>query len=214
MTAKRIAQLAVLLTIICTSPAYALGQQTEVTSPKKLNKLVYEGGMAGLLSQLAAIHKVSIGFETDPVEPKPKIKIDIWFDTVEDVLDAIVKVEPRYQWRNLDGFIDVYPREASCPLLDIVINGFQVNNIDWAGASQALTNLPEVQKQMEAIGLTRLDLTRVSRGADVNLFSLSLDNVTLRQALHEITKRSSNRFWIFQKYGDKGQLFSISNLAW
>jgi hypothetical protein len=214
MMTKRIVQLGVLLMIICASSAYVPGQQTSAPSSKKLNKIVFDGDMASLLSHLAANHNVNIGFETDPLVRRPSVKIDVWFNTLEDVLDAIVQAEPKYQWRNLNGFIDVYPREASCPLLDTVINGLQVNNIDWAGASQALTNLPEVQSQLEAIRLERRDLTNLLQGADVNLFSLTLENVTLRQALHEITKKSRNSFWMFQRHGGaKGRLFSIRNVA-
>jgi hypothetical protein len=213
MTAKRIVQLTVLLMIICAPSAYVSGQQTSAPPQKKLNKIVYDGDMAALLSHLAGKNNVNIGFETDPVEPKPRIKIDTWYDTLEDVMNAIVQSAPRYRWRNQDGFIDVYPSEASCPLLDTMINNFQVNNNDWAGASEALTNLPEVQRQMEVMYLTRRDITNISRGTDVNLFSLNLENVTLRRALHEITKGSRNSFWIFQRYGDKSQLFSIRSSA-
>jgi hypothetical protein len=213
MMVKRIALAMVLLSIICASSAYVPGQQTQLPPSKKLNKIVFDGDMAALLSYLAAKHNINIGFETDPLVLRPRVKIDAWFDTLEDVLDIIVQAEPRYRWRKLNGFIDVYPREASCPLLDTVINGFQVDDIDWAGASQALTNMPEVKSQLEAIGLTRRDLTHASRGAEVNIFSLRLENVTLRQALHEITQKSRNSFWMFQRHGARGRLFSISNIA-
>jgi hypothetical protein len=213
MTAKRIVQLTVLLMIICASSAYVPGQQTSAPSQKKLNKMVYDGDMAALLSHLAGKYNVNIGLETDPSDLNPRAKIDIWYDTLEDVLNAIVQAAPRYRWRNQDGFIDVYPSEASCALLDTVINNFQVNNNDWAGASEALTNLPEVQRQMEVMRLTRRDITNISRGTDVNLFSLNLQSVTLRRALHEITKKSRNSFWTFQRYGNKSQLFSIRNSA-
>jgi hypothetical protein len=212
MKAKRIAQLASLLMIICASSAYVLGQQTSAPSSKKLNKIVYDGDMAALLYHLAASRSVNIGFETDPLVLRPRVKIDVWYDTLEDVLDAIVQAEPSYQWRNLDGFIDVYPRKGSCPLLDTLINDFQVNNIDWKGASQELTNLLEVKSQVEAMGLTRRELTNLSPGADVNLFALSLENVTLRRAFHEITEKSRNSFWMFQRHGVKSRLFSISNV--
>jgi hypothetical protein len=40
-------------------------------------------------------------------------------------------------------------------------------------------------------------------------FSVSLEAVTLRQALHKMAKDSGVRFWIFRSYGDGS--FSIGN---
>lgn len=213
MIAKRIILLAALLIVICASSAYVPGQQPSAPTPKKLNKIVYEGDMAALLSTLAEKYNVDIGLETDPSQLKARIKIDTRFDTVEDVLDAIVQAAPKYQWRNRDTFIDVYPQETSCPLLDVVVNNFQFTSNDWVVTSEASTNLPEVQSQMEAMRLVRRDFTSTARKTDVAPFPLNLENVTLRRALHEIAKKSGNRFWIFQRYGNKSELFSIINSA-
>ena len=209
MLAKRFSSLAVLLVMICASPAHVLGQVIPTSPPNKPNNVVYEGDLAALLAHLASTFNVNIGFETDPLEPKPKVKINAGFATVEDVLDAIVQAAPNYEWRNQDGFIDVHPREASCLLLDTAVSDFQVVSSDWMVASEALTSLPEVRRQMEATHLRRLDLAGTSRVTDLNPFSLKLENVTLRRALHEITKKSGKTFWMFQRYGIKSQLFSI-----
>ena len=211
MIAKKLNRLVALLVIFCTFAIHALGQQTPVPPPKKLNKIVYDGDMAALLAHLAAQYKVNIGFETDPPELKPKIKIDAWFNSLEDLLDAIVHAVPRYKWRNQDGFIDIYPQAASCPLLDTVINDFQVSGSDWGEASRALTNLPEVQSQMEIMRVRRHDFDTISRGTEASRFSLRLENVTVRRALHEIAKRSGNGFRIFQRHGSRGHLISVNN---
>lgn len=211
MIAKRIARLAVLLMIVCASSAYTAAQQPSSPSPKRQNKIVYDGDMAALLSQLAAKFNVNIGLETDPLQPRPGVKIDLWYDTLDDILNAVVEAAPEYRWRNQDGFIDVYPQKASCPLLDTVISGFQVYDNDWARASEALTNMPEVQSSMEAMSLKRRDMSGTGRAANIQPFSLSLENVTLRRALHEITKKSQGSFWLFQRYGTGSRLFSISS---
>lgn len=211
MIARRITRITVLLVLICASYAYAFAQQTPSPPPGKPNKIVFDGDMAALLSHVAARFNVNIGFETGRFQPRPRVKIDTWYGTMEDVLNAIVESSPEYRWRNQDGFIDVYPQEASCPLLDTVISDFQVDNDDWLSASEALTNLPEVQSRMEALRLTRSDFTGTARGAEVNLFSMSLEKVTLRRALHEITKKSRSSFWVFQRHGAGSRLFSIGN---
>lgn len=211
MIAQRIVRLAVLLVVICASSAYAMGQQTAPSSPDRKNKIVYDGDMAALLSHLAAKFNVNIGLETDRHQPRPRAKIDIWYNTLEEILNAVVESAPGYRWRNQDGFIDVYPHEAGCPLLDTVIGDFRVDNDDWLSASEVLTNLPEVQSQMETMRLRRSDFVNTTRKPEASLFSMSLENVTLRRALHEITKKSGNGFWVFQRHGARSLLFSISN---
>ena len=215
MTTKRIKLLVALLVVLCASYAQADGQQPSASpAPKQLGKIVYDGDMAALLSNIAGTFNVTIGFETVPQQPKTRVKIEASDADLEDVLNAIVEAAPRYQWRNEGGFIDVYPQEASCPLLDTVVNDFQVSNTDWIRASEALTNLFEVQSRMNAMRLSRRDVISTSRGINADPFSLSLPNMTLRRALHEITKKSNNGFWVFQRYGNEGRLFSINNSAW
>lgn len=211
MTTKRISLLFALLFAFCVSGDGVMAQQQSPTTRDKPNKIVYDGDMAALLSQLVANQKVTIGFETIPLRPKPRIKIDTWFGTIDDILDAIVAANPGYQWRASDGFIDVYPRTGSCPLLDTTINEFQVSNTEWSLASQILTSLPEVQGQMSTLHLQRRDLPSDPREPTVKVLSVSLKGVTLRRALHEMTKASGRSFWIFERPGGESNAFSISD---
>jgi hypothetical protein len=207
MTTKKMVLFTALLIV---SANGVLAQQQSHNASDKPSKIVYDGDMAALLSSLAEHYKVQIGFETVPLQPKPRIKIDTSFATVEDVLDAIVTSDARYRWQARDGFIDVYPQTGSCPLLDTMISEFQLSNTDWLLASQILTSQPEVQSQMLTLHLSRRDLPRVSREATVSVLSISLRDVTLRRALHEITKASGRSFWIFERPRGETQAFSIS----
>jgi hypothetical protein len=214
MSAKRFKLVAGLLVVFCASYAPVAGQKPTASSPpRQLAKIVYDGDMAALLSTLAETFNVTIGLETLPQQPKPTVKIEASEAKLEDVLNAIVRAAPGYQWRNEDGFIDVYPQESSSPLLDTVVKDFQVINTDWLAAIESLTNLLEVQTRMNDMRLTRRDFTSVSGAINLNQFSLSLRNVTLRRALHEITKKSSSGFWVFQRYGSGGRLISIRNFS-
>ncbi len=208
MVLKRTILPAALLMMICVVSSHVSAQG--LTTPhSKRNKIVFDGDMVALLANLAEVHQVNMSLETDPAHPKAKVKIDFWFDTLDDVLDGIVLAAPGYRWRKQDGFIDVYPQEAGSVLLETVVGELQVDNNEWSAASEALTNLPEVVNEMKALGLTRRDFER--RRPAVTLYSLNLKNVTLRRALHEITRKSNNRFWMFERYGKDGQLVSISN---
>jgi hypothetical protein len=199
--------LASLLMLFCLAAPQLSAQPSRDRS--KPNKIVFDGDMAALLAQIAADQKVNIGLETAPNQPRPNVKIDFWFATVEDMVEGIVKAAPGYQWRNQGGFIDIYPADGGCPLLETTISEFEVNNTDWLAATDTLTNLPEVGRELNALGLTRRALDKQTPQA--NLFSLSLKSVTFRRALHEITKSSQNNFWMFKRYGNRGQECSIGS---
>ncbi len=207
MVLQKTILLAGLLMMICVSSTQVLAQAS-ATPPSKRNKIVFDGDMAALLVQLAQKYQVNMSLETDPAKARANLKIDFWFDTLDDILDGVVLAAPAYRWRKQDGFIDVYPQEANSILLGTVVNDLQVDNNEWLAASQALTNSPQVANQMKALGMVRRDVER--QRPPMTPFSLKLNNVTLRRALHEITMKSNNRFWKFERYGKDGQLFSIN----
>ena len=185
MTTKRAFMLASLLMLFCLAAPQLLAQPS-TTARSKPNKIVFDGDMAALLAQIADIHKVNIGLETAPNQPRTNVKIDFWFATVDDVVEGIIKAAPGYQWRNQGGFQD------------------------WLAATETLTNLPEVGRELNVLGLTRRNLDKQT--PPPTLFSVSLRNVSFRRALHEITKSSQNNFWMFKRYGYREQDFSISTV--
>ena len=208
MSAMKSFSIAILLALFCISSSNLFAQEP-ARDLLKPNKIVFEGDMAALLAQLADLHKVNIGLETDPTQPRTWVKVDFRFATVDDLLEGIIKAAPAYRWRNKAGFIDVYPAEGGCPLLETAIAEFHVDNTDWLGATESLISLPEIAREKSALGLSRRESD--NQRPQVVLFSLDLKNVSLREALHEITKTSRNSFWMFKRFGQRGQEFSISN---
>lgn len=208
MNARKTILPATLLMLFCVSAIQASAHQT-ATSQLKPRVIVFDGQLFALLAGIADSSKVNIGFEVG--SGRPATKINLRCDTLDDCLDGIIAANPLYQWRKLDGFIDIYPRARVCPLLETTISEFQSDNNDWLSVTEGLTTLPEVAAQMNALNLTRSDL---KRGGDsrsgMNLFSVKLKNMTLRRALHEITKSNNGTFWMFERYGKEERLFSLN----
>lgn len=209
---KRIVALASLLALCCAYAPAAAGQES--SAPKRLAAIVYDGDMAALLSHLAQTFNVTLGLEMNTARLRPKVKISLRDATLQDVLDAVVRSEPGYAWRENEGFVDFYPAAGPTPLLDTVIVNYQVSGVGWAEAGDALVGMPEVRSAMTAAGLTRGEVARAQelwgRAAPAPgvALSLSLSNVTARRALHEITRRSGGHFWQFRRGSG---FFSISN---
>jgi type II secretory pathway component GspD/PulD (secretin) len=93
-----------------------------------------------------------------------------------------------------------------------MISSFRTSSVDEAGAINQLLNLPELQTNMRAMSLNRRVPGGTSTEKKGEKFSVNLEGMTLRQALHKIAKDSGGRFWIFRNYSDGS--FSISNSAW
>lgn len=202
----KIATAAVLLMICGAAASRAIGQERSVP---KIRVISYSGDMAYLLARLPESFGVTIGLETDPQQPKSHVSLYVQDPTITDVLNAIVKSAPKYQWRERDGCIEVLPVAASSPFLDTMVNDFRVTDVDETKAINGLINLPDVQANLRAMGLRRKDAETVSTQTGSEKFSLKLEGLTMRQTLCRITTESRARFWVFQTFRDG--LFSISN---
>lgn len=201
---------AALLLLLSIAPT-ALGQEPArpQATPEPLRVIVYDGQLSALLATFAEQYHVVIGFESDVQSPE-RIKFEARDVTFHQTLDAMVIAEPRYQWREIDGSIEFYPTVRINPVLDTAIQKFEVKDSRFAEAVDSLINLPEVESSLAAMALTRNESSNRPRGVG-NAFSLRLEQVTVRQALHEIAKRSGTYFWSFHVFGDKVKFFSLGN---
>ncbi|HJQ34495.1 MAG TPA: hypothetical protein VJ866_20110 [Pyrinomonadaceae bacterium] len=208
---RRVVVLILLLVACGASAQAARGQQAAATAPKvsELKAVVYNGDMSNLLNRLAEAYGVVIGFEAEPARPRPAVNISVRDATVQDVLDAVVRARPEYKWRQAGDFFDVYPAEGASALLDTQVGSFQLSASRWAEAADALLALPEVQSRASALSLTRRETGRDAAASGGEVFSLHLERVPVRTALHEMTKRSGGHFWAFRQ--DGGKTFSLGN---
>jgi hypothetical protein len=158
--------------------------------------------MAALLASLAGDYENTIGFEAAPDTPKPKISIKLRDVTFPQILDGIVKAEPKYRWRENDGSIEVFPLNAGSSLLDTPVQRFQVKDVNRAAAVYNLLVLPEVRAIASSMNLKLRPPDGPSERIKDEKLSFDLSGVTLRQALNRIATDSGGRFWVFRRYSD------------
>jgi hypothetical protein len=162
-----------------------------------------------VLERVAKSRKVPIGFEATPQE-SDKINVMIEQGTVRDVLDQIVQADSRYEWTEADGVINVSPRVNRSPILETVVRRFSVGQVNRVDAISAIFELPEVK-------VAQMDVKRRDFGSlpvkpynSVPQFSLTLRNVTVRTILNEIMKAGGDNYWVFFRYGDHNEYFSVN----
>lgn len=184
------------------TPAAAARALRRQDAPRKAAQLVtvkYEGDMAVLLHHLAVEYGVTIGLETLPREPRPKVNIFLRDVTLRDILTAIAGAHPEYQLQDGGDSFDFYPAGGRSPLLDAQVAGFELKDAHWADGRDALFALPEVAAVAVAEGLARRDPVAAPSDGPGAKFSLLLKGVTVRAALHEMARRGGARFWVYRQ---------------
>jgi hypothetical protein len=199
----------VLLLVCGLSMSPTVAQQTSSPRTQPPAVIEYNGDLATMLATLSKIYGATIGLEVDAQQPQSQVAFHLRDPSLPDVLNAIVKSAPSYQWRESDGCFEVFPAAGSSPLLDTLIRNFRANDIDEEAAINQLLGVPEMQSNMRAMNLSRRAPGSTSTDMQGKNFSVNLDAATLRQALNKIANDSGGRFWIFRNYRDG--FFSISN---
>ena len=170
--------------------------------------------MSSLASKLAETYQVTIGLDAARQDPKSQVAVDVRDANLNDVLDAIARSGGggRWRWAGSDTEFDLYPAAGRSPVLDIEINALRLREADWGEAIAALTDLPEVRSGMAAANLSLRNLASAAAAkSDGGRFSLDLEKLTVRRALHEIAKKSGSHIWVFQQHGAGGEYLSITN---
>lgn len=184
------------------------GVMAQQSAPPTLRVIQYDGDITMILAALPNTFGVTVGLELD-TERYHSVRVVMQDATVRDVLNGVVQSSKKYEWRQIDGFVDVWPSAGSNPLLETRIN-LDVKDLSPSEAFDELFNLPEVQASMAALKLKR-------RAPDVSpaklrssRFSVKLEGVTLREALNRIAQQSRIGIWIFRHHPNG--FFSISSV--
>jgi hypothetical protein len=192
-------QVAGVLAIVLAAATAISAQQ----NPKAQVRVIrFHGDMGALLGTLAQEYDVVIGLEADPKKPRSDVTLDLYDATFHDMLNGIVQSEPRYQWRENGGCIEVFPVSGGLSLLDTPIRSFQVKDVNRDLALNRLLGLPEVRTQFLSMNLKPRPPYPPSERTKDEKLSFDLSGVTLRQALNRIAQDSGAKFWVFRRYDD------------
>ena len=193
---------AVLAIVLAVATAISAQQNSSPVERERVRVIKYQGDMASLLATLADQYDVTIGLEADPKKPRSEVILDLHDVTFHDMLNGIVQSEPRYQWRENGGYIEVFPVSGGLSLLDTPIRSFQVKEVNRDLAINRLLGLPEVRAQSLTMNLKPRPPYPPSERTKDEKLSFDLSAVTLRQALNRIAQDSGAKFWVFRQYPD------------
>src|ERR1700750_1534629 len=130
------------------------GVRAQVLPVTTVRVIQLQGDFTMALANLSTTYGVTVGLEVDN-QRYQKISLSLMDANVTDVMNALVQSSKKYDWRQTDKFIDVWPLAGSHPLLDTRINSFNVKDLNASEALDQLFSLPEVQANMTTCSLKR-----------------------------------------------------------
>lgn len=210
---------AALLALLGVAVAEAI--PSPVQNPLRREITGYKNGQSdffGALQEASYKYGVPLGIEADAQgEDAKDISVSIPQGTVADIFNALVQQAPNYKWVETGGVVNVIPRRQNGnSVLDIAIARFRATNATPDAIHSAIISLPEVkawlnQNQLVERGFhTPSILVGKDGKTDQPRVSLSLKNMTLRQIMDTIVKKSGFHVWFVGRYDDHRQYLSIS----
>ena len=185
------------------------GVMAQQPAPQTLRIVEYQGDFTTLLAAMADTYGVTVGLELD-TKGHHVVGVSLRDATITDVMNAAVQSVPTFQWQQTGAFVDVWPSAKSNPLLETRISSFNVKNISPSEAFDQLFDLPEVQANMTELKLKRRAPDASPAKLRSSRFSINLEGVTLREALHRIAQESGIEIWVFRNHFHG--FFSISSV--
>lgn len=186
---------AVALLICGFSTSVDMAQQP---APPKIRVIDYHGDFANLMAALPNAFGVTVGLELD-AQARQLVRVSLLDPTLPDVMNAIVQSSKKYTWRETNGVVEVWPLTGGNPLLETRISNFNAKDVSPSEAFDQLVNLPEVQAAIKSMNLKRR-APDVPMKTTYNNFSVSLEGVSLRQALNKIASDSGIQIWVLRSY--------------
>ncbi|HMS42282.1 MAG TPA: hypothetical protein PKE69_18760 [Pyrinomonadaceae bacterium] len=201
------------LLLIITVPIFAFGQTAKVEVVSILDRQVNQSELddeeiiPALMKSFystkvpAGVSGVFRDYTKDEFEPK--LNLSSKKLSLRDVLKEVTTLETRYQWKEENGVINVYPIN-DYPILDTVIAEFYLENKTKENLLSELLNTKEFQEYLKKNQLSVFPFQIISgllgKQVKTRRFTINLKNVTVREILNEIVRQNGKSTWIYKEY--------------
>lgn len=132
--------------------------------------------------------------------------------SLNGVLDSIVSADPRYRWEVRDRLINVLPRSGLPPFFAVRIPKFEISGAKTPNeALFQLLAIPEVRQAQLNLGRHAVQggvypfCPQGCLGKNTKEISVSLKDVTVREALNAIARADGSAVWRFSRWECSGR---------
>ena len=174
-----------------------------------------------MLSRLSAATRIPIGLEVSPNDDllvDRHMKLQIQKQTVRTALDSIVKQNPLYSWRIMNGVVNVFPTDANRDhliraVLETKLERFAIQRgMSRFTLRQAVTSMPEVNSVLARENVHSENQSFMSRDFDPlgSSFSLEVSNVSVIELLNRVIRDSQTNYWVVVRHGERKEFFVLN----
>lgn len=139
--------------------------------------------------------------------------------SLRGVLDSIVSSDPRYMWEIKDGVVNVVPDKRLPSFLAVRISKFEISDVEsLREVLSLLLSLPEVREAQRSLGSQAVQggsyaFCPGGCSPKEKRISISLKDVTVREALNAIARTHGNAVWWFRPSECRGRKFFSLDFA-
>jgi len=210
-------------TIYCQKLSNFLDQEININLAK--TNLLY------VVNKLAFEYNIPIGLEVDSSYrqkdfEKMSLKnkqltfldeIEIKKGTLRNILNNLIKQEPKYKWKAIDGVINIYPIESRDLLLKRILDinikkKYKEINFDTSKLLDTIIDFGGVQTFLTQEKLTFLKhdpLNRIYSYPDTKV-KMKIENKNIRDILNQFIRESRLKLWVLERTGEKKEFVSIN----
>lgn len=196
--------------------APSLFSQQSTVAEKRISSFRFEGqSLHLLLNSLSFESDVPIGFE-EKINCCDKTSPDVAIDTngasVREILDIVVDKFPEYEWKIVDGVVNVCPKGEGQEILETKIKSFTFQNGSAYDLRKAITRIPEIRRGMKKLKLEfiTLDFNLSRFGKRDTGISLDVQDASLREILNMIVTKGNTSYWVVSRIGDNHEFLVIN----
>jgi hypothetical protein len=159
--------------------------------------------MIETLKEAAVAYGTVIGFQDSEPPPYDKhINIILTHATLAQTMDAIVRADSRYAWRQEpSGSVRVFSQNARFTLPGVVVSSLKIEQLGKQQIADALNSNPDVVRwgHKESCPVDRGMAVSSRVPVDTVKVSVANDGKTLSENLDEIVQKLGTDYWVVRQ---------------
>lgn len=221
---KKIIWIIVTITSLTGTNVFAQENDEKILKTQIVGAMVNGRDINTTLHNIALKYKLPIGFEPENKYTnsrrygRKKSPVRIVNGNLGQVLDALIEQNPSYEWRVVDGVINVYSSKNKDYVIEDILNT-KITNIFIKGllgkmnVGDVIFNTSEGKEKLKSLGMRDIHFYYANEILNPNISKINslshFENVTIREVLNQIIKLNNDKFWVISRWGSKGEFVTV-----
>jgi hypothetical protein len=171
-----------------------------------------------VLDILTIDYQIPVGIELSASKlPRRKINLELPETNLKEFLNAVFAKDPQYTWKLEGDVINVWPLTGRDALMEILLET-KISHFSFTEAASTyrihgdIMDLPEIKTKLIVAGVDPMiflnsgTMVKVGKG-----IWFDETNLTLRQLLNTILKKTESKRWVLYRWGDNNEYITLTS---